>query len=102
MTWRLGYVTPWVALFLLPAHLQAEPPGDNNRASRSAVEIARWIEELGDTSFAKREAASQMLRALANVPEALKRAVKSPSPEVAHRAKAIVKHIDDRNFDARI
>jgi tetratricopeptide (TPR) repeat protein len=54
-------------------------------------EIARWVEELGDDSFAVREAASRKLHAAgARAEPALLKALDSKDAEVVKRAKAIL------------
>src|SRR5262245_66247456 len=54
-------------------------------------EIARWVEELGDDSFAVREAASKRLVAAgARAEPALLKALDSKDAEVLKRAKAIL------------
>jgi predicted Zn-dependent protease len=54
-------------------------------------QIARWVEELGDDSFAVREEATKKLRAAGASAEArLEKAAGSRDPEVAKRAKGIL------------
>jgi predicted Zn-dependent protease len=54
-------------------------------------QIARWIEELGDDSFAVRQEASKKLRAAGAAAEALlEKATNSKDAEVVKRAKAIL------------
>ena len=68
---------------LLPA--AAPPPGP------TAAQIARWIEELGDDSFATREAAMKKLAAAGGEAETpLRAALKNTDAEVARRAKTLL------------
>jgi tetratricopeptide (TPR) repeat protein len=56
-----------------------------------SAQIARWIEELGDDSFAIREQATKKLRAAGAFAEAmLEKATASKDPEVVRRAKSIL------------
>jgi Tfp pilus assembly protein PilF len=71
-----------IALLAVPA-LAAEPP--------TKEQIARWIKELGDESFATREAASKRLWEAGEAAEAaVFDAARSPDPEVARRARALM------------
>jgi PDZ domain len=80
-----------LALCLLAALCLADPPTPSSGESdRNAPEIAEWIRQLGDTSFAVREAASKRLMEREDAAPALRRALKSPDPEVARRADDIL------------
>jgi Tfp pilus assembly protein PilF len=71
-----------VALLAAPA-LAGEPP--------TKEQVARWIKELGDDSYATREAASKRLWEAGEAAEAaVFDATKSPDPEVARRARALM------------
>ncbi len=64
----------------------AAPP-----AGPRSWEISRWVEELGDDTFAVRESASAKLRAAGAPAETtLEKAAQSKDPEVARRAKMIL------------
>jgi hypothetical protein len=71
-------------------------------ADPSAEEIASWVGQLGSPKFTEREAASRRLAALDSVPMALEAATESAKPEIARRAKAAVKAIQDRDAERRL
>lgn len=60
----------------------------------SAAQIAAWIEQLGHTSFQKRESATAELKKHPSAANAVRAASKSTDPETAHRAKDILRVID--------
>lgn len=74
----------FTALLLIAA--VAPPP-----AKPTPAAIARWVEEMGDDSFAVRQAASVKLRAAGeSAEEALLKALESKDAEIRTRAKAIL------------
>jgi predicted Zn-dependent protease len=78
---RIALLT--AAVLILVPSLVAEPP--------TKEQIARWIKELGDDSFATREQASKRLwEAGQSAEAAIREAVKSPDVEVARRARALL------------
>ncbi len=83
---RTCFILTTLSCLLLSFVEAAAPP-----AGPRSWEISRWVEELGDDTFAVREAASVKLRAAGAPAEALlEKAAQSKDPEVARRAKAIL------------
>ena len=80
----------WLAL-LLGLVLRPSLPAAGPPAGATPSQIARWVEQLGDDSFAVREAATKQLREVGAAAEtALQAALKSTDVEVSRRAKTIL------------
>lgn len=77
--------------------------GSLSAAEPDAGRIARLIAQLGSTSFAEREAATDQLAALGPAAlEALRRAADANDPEVRRRAQKLVRQIEQRLTTARL
>jgi len=82
-----------VAAVLLPAALAIWQSGEAAQSTPSPEEISRTVEELGDEEFLVRQRASQLLwEAGERAESALTRAAESPDPEVAVRARRILRN----------
>jgi hypothetical protein len=72
-----------------------DPPSASGRLSVKPEQIAAWIKELGDESFAVREQAGKALvEAGRSALEALTEALKDPDPEIRRRAAEVAERIE--------
>ncbi|HWG43533.1 MAG TPA: hypothetical protein VN688_12165 [Gemmataceae bacterium] len=82
---RTLLVVPLLLAVVVPADAAAPAP------KPTAKQIAQWIEQLGDNSFAVREQASKKLWAAGQAAEpALEKAIKSDDAEVVRRARDLL------------
>jgi hypothetical protein len=87
-----------LAAIALPAIGRAQPPAKNDKVEATLDEgqIRKLIDQLGADDFRQREAATKKLSELADVPPALREAMKSGNPEVRRRAALVVSRISTR------
>ncbi|QDU97957.1 outer membrane protein assembly factor BamB family protein [Lignipirellula cremea] len=86
-----------------PAPVAEEPPAPAKDVAAPAVDASPWVEQLGDESYAVRDAAATHLRGLGEAAHAaLLEGLKRGDPQVQRSCRRILADVMEQDYEARL